>query len=129
MPREERGDVLVFLSGMDDIGTVAEALEEYAAQTKRWVVLKLHSSLAVESQVRGGQANPLTGRAPLIAIADTYRRRVAPNVSGRQGWPLDSTTGIQGMTAGEHHGADLTRRYSQLEPWQVSTVSQQSFDR
>eukprot|EP00873_Tetraselmis_striata_P028313 jgi/Tetstr1/448577/TSEL_035826.t1 len=52
VPREERGDVLVFLSGMDDIGTVAEALEEYAAQTKRWVVLKLHSSLAVESQDR-----------------------------------------------------------------------------
>jgi hypothetical protein len=36
---------------MDDISAVADALEEYAAQTKRWVVLKLHSSLAMEDQV------------------------------------------------------------------------------
>lgn len=42
----------MFLSGMEDIAVVADALQEYAQRTRRWVILKLHSSLAVEEQVR-----------------------------------------------------------------------------
>jgi len=52
VPQDERGDVLVFLSGMDDISILADALSEYASRTGRWVVLKLHSSMAVEEQDR-----------------------------------------------------------------------------
>jgi hypothetical protein len=34
----QRGDMLVFLSGMNEITTLADELRPYAAQTKRWVV-------------------------------------------------------------------------------------------
>ena len=44
--------MLVFLSGLNEIGTVAEALREYAAKTRRWVVLPLHSSLSADDQDR-----------------------------------------------------------------------------
>lgn len=47
---EERGDMLVFLSGMQEISTVADALRPYASHTKRWIVLVLHSTLSVEEQ-------------------------------------------------------------------------------
>jgi hypothetical protein len=47
---------------MDDICAVADALEEYAAQTKRWVVLRLHSSLAMEDQVGAAVGHCLRNR-------------------------------------------------------------------
>ena len=50
VPGDERGDLLVFLAGMEDIGTVAEALRDYAARTRRWLVLPLHSALGVDEQ-------------------------------------------------------------------------------
>lgn len=50
MPGDERGDLLVFLAGMEDISAVAEALREYAARTRRWLVLPLHGALSVEEQ-------------------------------------------------------------------------------
>ncbi|XP_007535713.1 probable ATP-dependent RNA helicase DHX34 [Erinaceus europaeus] len=49
-PPEERGDLLVFLSGMAEIGAVLEAAQAYAAHTQRWVVLPLHSALSVADQ-------------------------------------------------------------------------------
>lgn len=49
-PPEERGDLLVFLSGMAEIGTVLEAAQTYASHTQRWVVLPLHSALSVADQ-------------------------------------------------------------------------------
>lgn len=49
-PSTERGDMLVFLNGMSDILAVAEALKPYAAESKKWIILMLHSSLAVEAQ-------------------------------------------------------------------------------
>lgn len=51
-PPEERGDLLVFLPGMSEIAAVAEALGPYAAETRRWVVLPLHSALSQEDQDR-----------------------------------------------------------------------------
>lgn len=47
---EERGDLLVFLPGVGEIDTVLTALREYAAESRRWIVLPLHASLAAEEQ-------------------------------------------------------------------------------
>jgi HrpA-like RNA helicase len=52
-PQDERGDMLIFLSGMSDIQTVYEAAKEYAAETKRWIILPLHSTLSIEEQDKG----------------------------------------------------------------------------
>ncbi|XP_070213312.1 probable ATP-dependent RNA helicase DHX34 isoform X2 [Littorina saxatilis] len=49
-PPTERGDMLVFLSGMTEIMSVVEAARMYGQQTKRWIVLPLHSALSVEEQ-------------------------------------------------------------------------------
>ncbi|BFY97868.1 hypothetical protein BsWGS_00907 [Bradybaena similaris] len=49
-PTTERGDLLIFLSGMSEIMAVVEAARAFAQQTKRWIVLPLHSSLSVEEQ-------------------------------------------------------------------------------
>ncbi|XP_037372755.1 probable ATP-dependent RNA helicase DHX34 [Talpa occidentalis] len=49
-PPEERGDLLVFLSGMAEISSVLEAAQTYASHTQRWVVLPLHSALSVADQ-------------------------------------------------------------------------------
>ncbi|KAM9367141.1 putative ATP-dependent RNA helicase DHX34 [Phaethornis superciliosus] len=49
-PPEERGDLLVFLSGVAEIGAVLEAAQVYAARTQRWIVLPLHSTLSVAEQ-------------------------------------------------------------------------------
>jgi hypothetical protein len=38
-------------TGMQEITTIADAIRPYAAHTKRWVVLLLHSALSVEEQV------------------------------------------------------------------------------
>lgn len=53
-PPEERGDLLVFLSGVAEIGAVLEAAQAYAAQTQRWIVLPLHSTLSVTEQDKVG---------------------------------------------------------------------------
>jgi HrpA-like RNA helicase len=49
-PQDERGDMLIFLSGMSDIQTVCDATKEYAIETKRWIILPLHSTLSIEEQ-------------------------------------------------------------------------------
>jgi HrpA-like RNA helicase len=49
-PVSQRGDLLIFVAGLADITALSEALRPYAADTRRWVVLPLHSSLAVEQQ-------------------------------------------------------------------------------
>ena len=51
-PKSERGDMLVFLSGMNEITALADALREYVAESRRWIVLKLHSSLSMDEQDR-----------------------------------------------------------------------------
>ncbi|KAI8642814.1 P-loop containing nucleoside triphosphate hydrolase protein [Parasitella parasitica] len=50
VPVNERGDLLIFMSGINEIATLAEELNTYAQKTKKWVVLMLHSSLTVEDQ-------------------------------------------------------------------------------
>ena len=47
---EERGDLLIFLSGMNEIATIEEVAKEYAQQNQRWIVLPLHSTLSIAEQ-------------------------------------------------------------------------------
>ncbi|KAH6922678.1 hypothetical protein HPB50_017630 [Hyalomma asiaticum] len=49
-PSNERGDLLVFLSGMSEISAVQEAAEEYASQNGHWIILPLHSTLSLAEQ-------------------------------------------------------------------------------
>lgn len=53
-PPEERGDLLIFLSGVAEIGAVVDAVQPYATHTQRWVVLPLHSTLSVAEQDKVG---------------------------------------------------------------------------
>lgn len=49
-PPEERGDLLLFLSGVAEISTIQEACQIYATHTRRWIVLPLHSTLSLAQQ-------------------------------------------------------------------------------
>lgn len=49
-PKTERGDLLIFLSGLSEIMSVVDAARALAQQTKSWIVLPLHSALSVEEQ-------------------------------------------------------------------------------
>lgn len=49
-PKTERGDLLIFLSGLSEIMSVVEAAKTYSQQTKSWIVLPLHSALSVDEQ-------------------------------------------------------------------------------
>ncbi|XP_064608809.1 probable ATP-dependent RNA helicase DHX34 [Liolophura sinensis] len=49
-PSSERGDLLIFLSGMSEIMAVVDAARMYAQKTKRWIVLPLHSALSIAEQ-------------------------------------------------------------------------------
>ncbi|KAG8143753.1 hypothetical protein E2320_000932 [Naja naja] len=72
-PLEERGDLLIFLSGVAEIGAVMEAVQSYAAFTKRWVVLPLHSTLSVAEQDKVFDLAPPGVRKCIIStnIAET----------------------------------------------------------
>lgn len=64
IPSTERGDVLMFVSGVAEIASVADRLAVYAGETRRWIVLPLH---------RCGH-NPVPPRFPgpyLLACART----------------------------------------------------------
>ncbi|GAB6031229.1 hypothetical protein CHUAL_009042 [Chamberlinius hualienensis] len=49
-PSDERGDLLVFLSGITEINTLVEAAQLYAEQTNKWIILPLHSTLSLAEQ-------------------------------------------------------------------------------
>ncbi|NXX97785.1 DHX34 helicase, partial [Centropus bengalensis] len=72
-PPEERGDLLVFLSGVAEIGAVLEAAQAYAARTQRWVVLPLHSTLSVPEQEKVFDVPPPGVRKCILStnIAET----------------------------------------------------------
>ncbi|GAX84032.1 hypothetical protein CEUSTIGMA_g11456.t1 [Chlamydomonas eustigma] len=50
VPSSQRGDMLIFVAGMADIVALSEAIRAYAQESRRWLVLPLHSSLPVEEQ-------------------------------------------------------------------------------
>ncbi|KAM8790515.1 putative ATP-dependent RNA helicase DHX34 [Rhynchonycteris naso] len=72
-PAEERGDLLVFLSGMAEISAVLEAAQTYASHTQRWVVLPLHSALSVADQDKVFDVAPAGVRKCILStnIAET----------------------------------------------------------
>eukprot|EP00727_Mastigamoeba_balamuthi_P007742 m51a1_g3589 hypothetical protein (1286) ;mRNA; f:1155521-1162077 len=49
-PADERGDVLIFMSGMREILTLAEEVRREFGQRRKWIILVLHSAISVEEQ-------------------------------------------------------------------------------
>ncbi|XP_055915540.1 probable ATP-dependent RNA helicase DHX34 [Eupeodes corollae] len=49
-PLTERGDVLIFVSGVNEITTICDAAKEYSEKNNHWIVLPLHSGLALADQ-------------------------------------------------------------------------------
>ncbi|XP_013871340.1 putative ATP-dependent RNA helicase DHX34 [Austrofundulus limnaeus] len=72
-PPEERGDLLLFLSGMAEISTIQEACQVYATHTRRWIVLPLHSTLSLVQQDKVFDIAPPGVRKCIIStnIAET----------------------------------------------------------
>jgi hypothetical protein len=70
---EERGDLLMFLSGLNEITSVEEVVKEYAQQNQRWIVLPLHSTLSIAEQDKVFDYPPEGVRKCIIAtnIAET----------------------------------------------------------
>lgn len=50
LPETEKGDLLIFMSGLKEIETIVEAATEYAEKDKNWIILSLHSSLSIADQ-------------------------------------------------------------------------------
>ncbi|KAF2348531.1 Helicase-associated domain [Trinorchestia longiramus] len=72
-PEDERGDVLMFLSGFSEINTVVEAAKLYAQQSRRWIILSLHSNLSVSDQEKVFDVPPEGVRKCIVStnIAET----------------------------------------------------------
>uniref|UniRef100_A0A1I7YHG7 ATP-dependent RNA helicase DHX34 n=1 Tax=Steinernema glaseri TaxID=37863 RepID=A0A1I7YHG7_9BILA len=72
-PSKDRGDVLIFVNGMAAISTIAEGLKKYAEHSKRWIILRLHSSLTEEEQDKVFDMAPAGVRKCIIStnIAET----------------------------------------------------------
>ncbi|XP_010737992.3 putative ATP-dependent RNA helicase DHX34 [Larimichthys crocea] len=72
-PPEERGDLLLFLSGVAEISTIQEACQIYATHTSRWIVLPLHSTLSLAQQDKVFDIAPPGVRKCIIStnIAET----------------------------------------------------------
>ncbi|OTF81470.1 ATP-dependent RNA helicase DHX34-like protein, partial [Euroglyphus maynei] len=72
-PSTERGDVLVFLSGFAEIEFIGEKLKEYAIQSKRWIIMYLHSALSLVEQDKVFDISPEGFRKCILStnIAET----------------------------------------------------------
>ncbi|XP_057203927.1 probable ATP-dependent RNA helicase DHX34 isoform X2 [Triplophysa rosa] len=70
---EERGDLLLFLSGVAEISTIQDACQTYATHTQRWIVLPLHSTLSLAQQDKVFDIAPPGVRKCIIStnIAET----------------------------------------------------------
>lgn len=47
---DEKGDLLIFLSGISEITAVVDAAKEYSIKKNNWIVLPLHSTLSIAEQ-------------------------------------------------------------------------------
>lgn len=47
---DEKGDLLIFLSGISEITAVVDAAKEYSTKKNNWIVLPLHSTLSIIEQ-------------------------------------------------------------------------------
>jgi HrpA-like RNA helicase len=65
--------MLIFLSGLSDIQNVYDAAKEYATETKRWIILPLHSTLSIDEQDKVFDIPPEGVRKCILAtnIAET----------------------------------------------------------
>ncbi|MFH4980195.1 hypothetical protein AB6A40_006904 [Gnathostoma spinigerum] len=72
-PPTDKGDVLIFLNGISEMTSLAEALKVYAESTGRWIILLLHSTLSAEEQDKVFDAAPTAVRKCIIStnIAET----------------------------------------------------------
>ncbi|KAL4647697.1 putative ATP-dependent RNA helicase DHX34 [Arapaima gigas] len=72
-PPDERGDLLLFLSGVAEIDTILEACQTYAQHSHRWIVLPLHSTLSLAQQDKVFDIAPPGVRKCIIStnIAET----------------------------------------------------------
>ncbi|XP_052792364.1 probable ATP-dependent RNA helicase DHX34 [Mya arenaria] len=72
-PKSERGDMLIFLSGLSEIMSVVEAARALAQQTKSWIILPLHSGLSVDEQEKVFDIAPEGVRKCIVStnIAET----------------------------------------------------------
>ncbi|KAL1454020.1 hypothetical protein WDU94_010315, partial [Cyamophila willieti] len=72
-PRTERGDVLIFMSGISEISSVVRAAQEYNEKVGGWIVLPLHSTLSLEEQDRVFHYAPEGHRKVIVStnIAET----------------------------------------------------------
>ncbi len=73
VPKNERGDVLIFLSGIKEITTIVDAANEYAERTGSWIVLALHSTLSLADQDKVFDYSPEGVRKCIVGtnIAET----------------------------------------------------------
>ncbi|XP_054169155.1 probable ATP-dependent RNA helicase DHX34 [Oppia nitens] len=70
---KERGDLLVFLSGLSEINSVGEVLKDYARENHKWIILCLHSTLSIEEQDKVFDVPPESVRKCILStnIAET----------------------------------------------------------
>ncbi|KAJ3215648.1 DEAH (Asp-Glu-Ala-His) box polypeptide 34 [Dinochytrium kinnereticum] len=73
VPAHERGDLLIFMSGINEITNLADSLKPYAQYTKRWIILMLHSALSVKEQEKVFDVAPAGVRKCILStnIAET----------------------------------------------------------
>ncbi|XP_014670331.1 PREDICTED: probable ATP-dependent RNA helicase DHX34 isoform X2 [Priapulus caudatus] len=72
-PASERGDMLIFMSGMSEIQIVVEAVKAYAENKQRWIVVPLHSALSIAEQDKVFDVAPEGARKCVVStnIAET----------------------------------------------------------
>ena len=72
-PPDARGDLLIFLPGMQEISAIEGAMRPYAEETKKWIILPLHSVLSAEEQDRVFDVAPDGARKCILStnIAET----------------------------------------------------------
>ncbi|XP_052863354.1 probable ATP-dependent RNA helicase DHX34 [Anopheles cruzii] len=49
-PPSEKGDLLIFLSGLNEITSIVDAAREYSEKQQNWIILPLHSTLSIAEQ-------------------------------------------------------------------------------
>ncbi|XP_029161451.1 probable ATP-dependent RNA helicase DHX34 isoform X1 [Nylanderia fulva] len=72
-PADEKGDLLIFLSGISEITAVVDAAKEYSTKKNNWIVLPLHSTLSISEQDKVFDYAPEGVRKCIVAtnIAET----------------------------------------------------------
>ncbi|XP_011867722.1 PREDICTED: probable ATP-dependent RNA helicase DHX34 [Vollenhovia emeryi] len=72
-PVDEKGDLLIFLSGISEITAVVDAAKEYSLKKNNWIVLPLHSTLSIVEQDKVFDYAPDGVRKCIVAtnIAET----------------------------------------------------------